>query len=229
MKLTAGKLRLAGWLIIADIVMFVLVIAIGVSIAVSEMEKGDGPGPNIFADPTSLPIILVSALVLFTVIYILFIFKEILAGWFNYDKANTVIYITIGLTFITAPIAFISTGTGKETSGWYTIIVNIIFTLVNLWLAVLVLKMPGDLFGYRKKIGVTGIILTLAGTVMSVTTFGLQANNMQGASLKLIDGITMLVGLVFGIYFVVILIRMFFKAARAVEQGKQAQQAPAIA
>ncbi len=225
MRLTAGKLRLAGWLIIADIVAFVLFIVVGIFMAISAIKSGNGTNSSILSDPSSAPMILWTALMLLTVVYILLVFRELLSGWFNYDKANTLIDLMIGLTFITAPIAFLFMGLGKEISGWYTLPVNVIYTLLDLWLAVLVLKMPGDLFGYRKKIGVSGILLMLVGAVMAVALYMLQANNMQGAFLKVIAGITMLAGLVLTIYFVVILIRMFFKAARAVKQGQQAPTA----
>lgn len=223
MKLTAGKLRLAGWLIIADIVAYVLVIVVGGIIEISAMKHGSTAGANMFTDLASVSMIFGTAFYWFTLIYGLLVFKELLSGWFKYGKANNLIYTIIAIGIITALASMVNARLGVAPSSWYENIFWVIYSLLFMMLYVLVLKMPGDLFGYRKKIGISGFVFTLSGAIFALTIYLRSTYAMQGFVLNIVLGISLVVSFGFTIYYIAVLIKMLFTAARAVEQGREAK------
>jgi hypothetical protein len=219
MRLTAGKLRLAGWLIILSIVGLVAFIVVAVSQGINTTMDGTHPDSSFMVK--EFPFLLVFAWIFFFVVmaYVLLVFKALLINWFKYTKATTWIHLIIGFGVVSLLTNLIKLSWGATIGAtpetWYQTLLWIISYLAYAVLAVLVLKMPGDLFGYRKKIGITGIVAALLGAVGWLA--GPTPN--AGMASNMLFLISSLITSGFSIYLVVVSIRMFFKAARAVEQA----------
>ncbi len=226
MKLTAGKLRLAGWLIIAQVVVFCTTMTLFFSLGLGD----DLPtGKTAFLSKPAKPIMawILGLLFLAAQVYVLLAFKALLEQSLNYLRANKLIVLIVIFTIV---INVCENLMLLFTTNLPLRMVQLAFTISSLiifmWLWIRIMDMPNDLFGYKTHVGKSGFLLSVIGIAFSLllpVTIFVENLAMPILILHLVMVSALLV---LGFYFICVFVQMFFKAARAVEQ---AQQAPAMA
>ncbi|MBU1277167.1 MAG: hypothetical protein KJ720_17465 [Proteobacteria bacterium] len=218
MELTAGKLRAAGWMVI-------LAAVLGIS-GPALKYRVTGALRDIFVDKWyDVYLLILSALF----ICVLLIFRLLLNEFFAFKKLDLTINLLL-VAFLLEPLIAIGLSIIKVAYlpiyfGWLLDFIRSVLYLYAIWI---LLKKPVDIFGYSRKLSIS-LFVTLActGVVVVPDIFMWVLFVADKASLgdylapRVIPTQPFeITGIVIGIYFIVIAVRMFFTAARAVEAAR---------
>ncbi|MBU2467781.1 MAG: hypothetical protein KKC78_04000 [Proteobacteria bacterium] len=170
-------------------------------------------------------------LVISTVIcvYILLVFRLLLNHWFAFGKLdsaiNLLIIATIAQSALTLGLAAFHLTVLLE---WVQWIIMIFMTIVDVYISFVVLKGPVNLFGDSKKLAVSSLA-SFGGILVMAATMGVAylMTSFDEASLDKLPPLffipMFLAGIaafVAAVYFVVVLVRMFFAAARTMDRAR---------
>ena len=222
MELTAGKLRAAGWLII-------LVAAMAIATIVLVTLTKSGPTGAALTSPLDLWIkayLLGSAA---SVVYLLLVFRLLLNQQFSFARLDTTISSLVILYILyTALKVFLPPSITALWPKYAQLILGLAMMVMALDMSIALLRGPADLFGYRKKLAVSSlisfacysVIIVTAAVVLLLNLFSLPGPEVLLGSLYILTLLGMIGGFGASIFFAVVLIRMFFAAARAMEADR---------
>lgn len=225
MELTAGKLRACGWLIILVGATAIALVLIALLFKPGRID----PTQQFFNLIFYKGYLLISTALM---VYMLLVFRLLLNEWFSYAKLDKAIKSLIVLyIFYTAFKLVLSPSQAQLWPKYVQLVFALILMAITLYMSIAILKGPADLFGYRKKLAVSSLISFACFSVLIVTAavglfinvFGLYGFRELLWALYALTLLCMIIGLVVSIFFAVVLARMFFAAARAVEAARRPQ------
>ncbi|MCB2227492.1 MAG: hypothetical protein KQH53_12505 [Desulfarculaceae bacterium] len=223
MRLTAGKLRAAGWLVV---LLGVMALA---SVLFATLLKPGGLGPAArAADAPWFKAYLVASTAI--AVYLLVVFRMLLNEWFGCAKLDKGISLLIVCYIVYAAMKLVLNPAHLVL--WPQLVqlgLGLGMMILAYYLGFAVLKGPAELFGYQRKLALGSltastsfsIMVLVSIAIMVIGLFTRSSPGMWAGVIYVLLAACMIVGLLAAIFSGVVMVRMFFAAARAVEAGHE--------